>query len=74
MWNYFQEGPGQYIQVCQILQKDVIGMLLPEFVMSLTLFLLEDNQKLLHTSMISLQPWLMLLDQFNNLAQGASKG
>ena len=49
-------------------------MLLPEFVMSLTLFLLEDNQKLLHTSMVSLQPWLMLLDQFNNLAQGASKG
>ena len=68
-----QEGPSQYIQVCQILQKDVIGLLLPEFIMSLTLLHLEDNHKLLNSSVSSLQSWLQILDQFNGLAQGSAK-
>ena len=51
----------------------LLGLLLPEFIMSLTLLHLEDNHKLLNSSVSSLQSWLQILDQFNGLAQGSAK-
>jgi E3 ubiquitin-protein ligase HERC2 len=67
------ESPQHFVQACTILQKDVVGLLLPEFIMSLTLLHLEDEQ-LMVTSQMSLLPlWLQTLDHFNNLAPGVNK-
>ena len=69
--SYGNEGPTQFVQACNILQNDVIGHLLPEFAMSLTLFQLESDQSLMSEPMGHLPMWLQMFDQFNAIAPGA---
>ncbi len=71
--SYGADNAGQYYQACALLQKDVIGHLLPEFIQSLTLFHLESGSLLLNESMSGLSAWLQMFDEFNKMAPGVFK-
>ncbi|CAB4065719.1 HERC2 [Lepeophtheirus salmonis] len=62
-----------YIVCATILESDAIGVLFPEFILSLTLVHLESPDALTQLHAESLISWLRLLDQFNKMAPGTEK-
>ncbi len=67
-------SPGRFCACACALESDVIGVLLPEFVLNLTLILCESPGLLANIELGSvLTPWLSLLDSFNRLAPGLHK-
>ena len=68
-----KQGANECYQACQILQKDVIGLLIPELIMSLTLFHMENDQLLINENLNQLITWVHYLDQLNRLCPGYDK-
>ncbi|QQP57480.1 Uncharacterized protein FKW44_002489, partial [Caligus rogercresseyi] len=65
------ENSRSYVVCATLLESDAIGVLFPEFILSLTLVHLESVESLTHVK--SLLSWLTLLDAFNQMAPGSEK-
>jgi hypothetical protein len=64
------ESALHFAAVSDVLGEEVIGVLLPEFVLCLTVLHLENPHLLDSIDMTPLSYWLQLLDNFNRIAPG----
>ena len=62
-----------YIAAAALDTSDPVGVLLPEFVLCVTLIHLENPQLLTQVQMTPLTMWLHSIDNFNKLAPGVDK-
>ena len=69
-----QESPRKFVSVCSVLENELLGVLLQEFVLCLTFLHLEDHQMIcVETDVSALSTWLLALDSFNKLAPAVNK-
>ncbi len=67
------ESASNFVKACEILEKDVMGLLIPEFVMSLSLLQQEEPSLLSDIQINAFTVWLQSLDQLNKLAPGLTR-
>ena len=65
--------PRTYVAVSKILERDAMGVLLPDFMLNLTFLHEKDRTFLLESKMSLLRHWLKHLDAYNKLAPALLK-
>ena len=69
-----QESPRKFVSVCTILENELLGVLLPEFLLCITFLHLEDHPMIrVETDVSGLSTWLLAIDSFNKLAPAVNK-